>query len=128
VLGAIIELGNCLNLLESNGSGFLRDAYRVLEEACIGNGKQMPVNKGANRQLDCDVINCIHEINQYEGNPPLDSVRCAFVEGKPIYPGSTFTDRLHIEICVLKIELIKGYFLPQPIEKYNPYLKTNFKL
>jgi hypothetical protein len=34
---------------------------------------------------------------------------------------------LHIEICVLNTNLIKGYFLPLPVEEFNPYLKREFE-
>jgi len=86
----------------------------------------MSENKGANRQLDCDVIAHIHKINQWRNIYPFETIRSAFMEGKPVYPGSNFTDKLHIEVCVRKPELIKGYFLPQPIEKFNPFLKKEF--
>jgi hypothetical protein len=93
----------------------------------------MPVNKNANRQLDCAVIQTIHESNkrEQEANPnsiikSYDSVRSPFHEGGFLYEGSTFTDGLHIEIAVINIELIKGYFLPRPVEFYNPYLNNDF--
>lgn len=123
VIGAVIELGNTLNLLDSGCVQILDRAYKSLEELVKASCLKMPVNSGANRKLDCDVIMQIHEINRMEGMKPFETVRSAFMEGKPVYPGSNFTDKLHIEVCVRKPELIKGYFLPQPIEKYNPYLK-----
>ena len=54
-----------------------------------------------------------------------DFSEISFQEGKMLYPGSNFTSRLHIEICVLNAELIKGYFLPIPIDEFNPYLSKN---
>jgi len=30
------------------------------------------------------------------------------------------------EICVLNTALIKGYFLPRPVEEFNPYLNREF--
>ena len=57
---------------------------------------------------------------------PYDTIRCAFLEGHQIYPGSNFTHRLHIEICVIKRELIKGFFLPFPVDEFNPYLRKEF--
>lgn len=35
-------------------------------------------------------------------------------------------DHPHIEICVRTPNLIKGYFLPRPINEFNPYLKKKF--
>lgn len=127
VIGAIIELGNCLNLLEPNSLAIVKEAHASLEKMMEETGKEMPQNKGANRKLDCAVIQTVHETNKREGLDPYDSIRCAFVEGAPIYPESNFTDRLHIEICVLNPDLIKGYFLPKPIHEHNPYLTTEYK-
>ena len=126
VIGAIIELGNCLNLIEPNSIGIVKQAYSELKDTVSKTNKKMPVNKGPNRELDCAVIRFVHQSNIDEGNIPYDTIRSPFQEGGPIYDGSNFTEHLHIEICVLKEELIKGYFLPQPIEEFNPYLTKEF--
>jgi hypothetical protein len=126
VIGAIIELGNCLNLMEPNSLSIVKQAHASLEEMFIEAGKKMPRNKDANRRLDCAVIQMVHQTNIRERLPPYDTIRSAFVEGAPIYPESNFTERLHIEICVLNTSLIKGYFLPRPIAEFNPYLHKNF--
>ena len=126
VIGAIIELGNCLNLLESISINIVKDAHLALEKITLKGDEAMPVNKGANRRLDCAVIKYVHESNRRQGLQAYDTIRSAFLEGDEIYPGSNFTDRLHIEICVLNPELIKGYFLPLPVYEFNPYLKKNF--
>jgi hypothetical protein len=86
----------------------------------------MPINNGANRRLDCAVIQYVHQTNKAEGIPEYDTIRSAFLEGEKVYPTSNFTNRLHIEICVINTGLIKGYFLPQPIDKYNPFLKKEY--
>ena len=127
VIGAIIELGNCLNLLEPNSIAILKKAYEGLKATTDAAKKPMPVNKGANRALDCAVIQYVHQTNKAEIIAPYDTIRSAFLEGEAVYPTSNFTDRLHIEICVLNTNLIKGYFLPQPIEKFNPYLNKEYK-
>jgi len=126
IIGAMVELGNCLNLIESNSINIVNEAYVDLLSIISDNGETMPVNKGANRQLDCAVIRYIHEINRRVGLPGYDSVRSSFLEGDPIYAGANFTDRLHIEICVRDSAMIKGYFLPRPVEMFNPYLSRKF--
>ena len=85
-------------------------------------GVDMNVNKGPNRLLDCAVIQYIHESNKQSGIPPYDTIRSSFNEGGSVYPTSNFTNRLHIEICVINPNQIKGYFLPRPVYKFNPYL------
>jgi hypothetical protein len=124
VIGAIIELGNCLNLIVPESVDAVKEAYSGLEKIYTEAGKKMPDNKDANRKLDCAVF--IHESGKDKPNLKYDTISCAFVEGDPIYPGANFTTRLHIEICVLNSDLITGYFLPRPIEKFNPYLHNEF--
>jgi hypothetical protein len=95
--------------------------------AVQASGEKMPLNKGANRQLDCAVIKYVHESNKKQDVPSYDTIRSPFQEGGPIYDGANFTDRLHIEICVLNPATIKGYFLPRPVDEFNPYLNKEFK-
>jgi hypothetical protein len=122
VIGAIIELGNCLDLVETASLEILKESYNKLKEIKDILEEKMPVNRGNNRALDCSVIKYIHQANADSGKPPLDTIRCAYPEGEEIYPGATISSRLHIQICVCNPECIKGYFLPKPLSKYNPYL------
>ena len=123
VIGAIIDLGNCFNLVESESLKILSSSYRGLKQAISEGGTPMPVNKGKNRALDCAVIDYIHESNRQLGAPQYDTVRCAFSEGEEVYPGSAITSRLHIQICVRNLACIKGFFLPRPLKMFNPGLK-----
>ena len=122
VLGAIIELGNCLNLMEPTSLKIIESSHNALEKLYLKSGEKMPINKGANRKLDCAVIKYVHETRKEAHEQPYDTIRCPFPEGHPVYDTSNFTKRLHIEICVINTELIKGYFLPRPITEFNPYL------
>jgi hypothetical protein len=126
VIGAIIELGHCLNLVEPGSLNILRESYLELKETMKASGSELPVNKGPNRILDCAVIQNIHKSNLQTGLQPYDSIRCPFHEDTAIYDTSNFTAGLHIEICVLTRQLITGYFLPRPLEIYNPFLNTSF--
>lgn len=101
VIGAIIELGNCLNLIEPNSIGIVKQAYRELHDTFKTTNVTMPVNKSPNRALDCAVIRYVHQSNVDQGFSAYDTIRSPFQEGGPIYEGSNFTARLHIEICVL---------------------------
>lgn len=127
VIGAVIELGNCLNLLSPYSADIIREAHQLTVDAFKKAGQPLPTNKGANRLLDCTVMRAVHATREAGGLTKYDTVRCAFPEGTAIYEGSNFHDRLHIEIAVLNPEKIKGYFLPRPIEEFNPFLDVNFK-
>ena len=123
VLGANIDLGNCLNLVESQSLQILTSAYEGLLDLKVNIvGEAMPENKDNNRALDCAVIQYIHSVNKAQKKPTYDTIRCAFSEGKEAYPGSNITSRQHIQICVINPECIQGYFLPRPIKNFNPYL------
>jgi hypothetical protein len=125
VIGAIIELGNCLNLIEPESLTMLKRAYLGLDRIYKEVGKPLPKNENDNRKLDSAVFKHLHKSRRDNFGSPVDTVRCAFNEGEPIYPGANFTARLHMEICVLNHDLIQGYYLPYPIEKYNPYLNED---
>ena len=82
VIGAIIDPGHCLNLVEFTSLNILKQAYYGLKEINDIAGQKMPVNKGNNRALDCDVIKYIHQSNDDKGKLPYDTIRCAFPKGK----------------------------------------------
>src|SRR5688572_3807752 len=56
VLGSIIELRSCLNLVETSSLQLLRAAYDSLKQVFEMAGRQMPKNKESNRALDSLVI------------------------------------------------------------------------
>ena len=124
VVGAVIDLGNCLNLVESQNSALLKIGYDVLKKDTEDMGGVLPENKGeepdkATRNLDCAVIERLHQITKTDKLPEYDSVRGAFVEGDPVYPGTTFREKTHIQICIINPNCIKGYF--DPLEKNEAY-------
>lgn len=123
VLGAIVELGECLNLVDQEAIEILVEAYRGLEKTLSEAGLKMPKNAGDNRKLDCSVIQFIHQTRKPKsGFNPFDTIRSSFSEGGAAYPGSNFTKRQHIQICVQNKDMIKGYFLPRPLRDHNPNL------
>lgn len=126
VLGAIIELGNCLNLVESESLTILEAAYLGLKGMHNETDNKLPINYESNRRLDCAVIRYIHQSRIISKELPYDTIRSAFDEGEKIYPGATFTARNHIQVCVINKDLIKGIFLPTPIKEFNPYLNEPF--
>ncbi|GGB10873.1 hypothetical protein [Puia dinghuensis] len=128
VLGTTIHLGNCLNLMEPESLSILEEAYNGLVQMHRELGKKMPENDGPKRLLDCAVLKYVHQSRRDQGKSPYDTIRSAFQEGREIYPTAPFTSQLHIQICVINPEMIQGFFLPRPIEKYNPYLDKEFLL
>jgi len=126
VIGAIIDPGLCLNLMEPGSIRIVKEAYKILKTEAEISGAPMPSNNGANRSLDCTVIKSIHKLYKGKDRSVYDSVRSPFPEGDPIYDQANFTAGLHIKICVINPSRIKGYFLPQPLGKFNPWLNNDF--
>ena len=120
VIGAVLDLGYCLNLSDSAGADVLRKGYEMLKIRCKTLGIPLPQNRCANessdillRDLDCAVIQQIHDYNNSsEDLPRFDSVRGIFIEGEPVYDGSEFREKTHIQLCIVNPNCIKGYFNP----------------
>lgn len=119
VLGAILDLGHCLDLMDSSGLQQVKDAYAIMAENYQAAGVVLPVNDGktkdkGRRQLDCLVMNTLHDYRRDNHAVMYDTIRSVFPEGDPLYPGAGFQDKNHIQICVRpeSTHCIKGYFRP----------------
>lgn len=110
VVGAVIDLGACLDLTTVFGIDIIRAAYASLQKQIATAGDAMPINQdNLRRQLDCAVVEQVHVINDKRA-VSLDSVRGVFTEGRPVYPGSGFDEETHIQIAVRNPDCIKGVF------------------
>ena len=117
VLGAIIDLGNCLNLIDADNLDLVKAAHAAYLEFCRISGDQPLQNKGRDfraRYLDRAVFETLHKLREAENKPPFDTVRAFFVEGEPLYPHAGLHSQDHIQICVRDPSKIVGYFLPRP--------------
>ena len=116
VVGAVIDLGFCLNLLDSSSMGQVKDAFNELAIHIAALDQTMPVNEGGrdrvDRKLDCAVFNMLHAARKRELQQPYDTVRGVFIEGKPAYEGAGFDTKSHIQIAVRESARIVGYFRP----------------
>jgi hypothetical protein len=112
VVGAIIELHLCLDLTTLAGIEQVKIAHRELTRVFDAAGQRPPRNNpdGLRRNLDCAVIRYLHEIRQREGKPAIDTVKGIFMEGEPIYAGSGFHEKTHVQISVCNPDCIKGVF------------------
>lgn len=122
VVGAVIDLGYCLNLTDSHYIDLLKTEYDLMKAEFEMLDLPMPVNKGRTedkllRRLDCAVVEHLHA-RMASGDIPehvtaFDSARGLFSEGSPIYPGAGFREKTHVQICVRNQNCIKGYFVPR---------------
>lgn len=119
VIGAVIDPGNCLDLLETDSIRIVEETYRRLTAAFSTGDAPLPKNQRlgnewAVRRLDCAVINGVHQFRAQSGEPEFETVRAAFVEGEPLYPEAGFHRHTHLQLCVRRTARIIGYFRPQP--------------
>ena len=112
VIGAVIDLGMCLDLTTSIGLDWVRGAHQSLVEVHQDSGSLMPVNSEdqLRRKLDCAVIRRLHTILDGKQLPSIDTIKAVFTEGPPVYPGSGFREKTHIQIAVRNPACIKGVF------------------
>ena len=116
-VGAIIDLGFCLDLTTMSGLAEVTEAYEILRHSYLAEGLDLPKNTVGHdkvkRELDCAVIQALHGYRLDKRLKPYDSVRAPFPEKAPLYDQSGFRARNHIQICVISPEnCIKGYFRP----------------
>lgn len=113
-IGAVVNLGYCLDLISTTGIEFVREAYLDFKRYMEQSDSPMPTNRGGDdllqRYLDCAVINHIHSIIKRDKKKAFDTVRGVFLEGKRIYDTSGFYEKTHIQICVCNLSNIKGVF------------------
>jgi hypothetical protein len=118
VVGAVIDLGFCLDLTTSTGIQAVAAMHQDFFEVSKTAGSPALKNEGGNdllyRKLDCAVINHLHEVRQKENLASFDTVKGVFIEGDRIYPDSGFFEKTHIQIAVRNLKCIKGVFFVPP--------------
>jgi len=62
------------------------------------------------RPIDNAVIQMLHKVPRDRGEEPIDTVKGVFIEGAPIYDGSGFFEKTHIQIAVCNPDCTKGVF------------------
>ena len=127
VLGAILSLDLCFDLIDSKFTQLLAQYYQTMKANYQELGMQLPQNKDIRkdeykdkilRELDCTVIEFMHQEirKEHKNDPevqPFDSVRGLFTEGGPAFPGAGVQLKNHIQICIRNQNCIKGFFKPR---------------
>jgi hypothetical protein len=114
VLGAVIQLGRCFDLLNEGFTAIVAKSYQELAKLFADTGKVLPQNRGRDwklRALDCMVINDYLARAKANGTE-YDTVRGAFLEGPPAYPGAGFSREAHVQVAVRNPACILGVFRP----------------
>lgn len=132
VVGVVYELGNCLDLMETNSIKMIKKTRDEFVDYMAKLEVPLPFNKDLKRDLhhdnllrymDCAVINFLTSrtdfaytaettANGYSTTKPFDSVRGCFHEGAKIN-GMEIYEKTHIQIAIRNLNCIKGIFLPR---------------
>jgi hypothetical protein len=133
VVGAVIQLGYCCDLVDSRFTAVLKSYFQAMEKAYKEAGKPLPANQDASkdphknkliRLRDCAAIEYMHarideriraDVSKtgFTELKKFDSTRGVFVEGGPIYDGAEIFEKSHIQICIRNSNCIKGFFFPR---------------
>lgn len=123
IIGAVIDLGYCLDLLDFQNLTLLKTAYDILVQTFKKSGIKIPQNRPPKhstdlliRELDCAVIETLHKVQAEKNIYPFDSIRGVFWEGEELYSGAGFREKDHIQICIRNPNCIKGFFFPRKID------------
>ena len=121
VLGARIDLGVCLDLLDSANTRLLAKWYFKFRHYVRQKAVPLPQNRDAPgsrrgdkvlRFRDCAVIDfTLNGLAETEGIR-YQTVRGVFVEGTPAFPGAKIALKSHIQIAVRDLSCVTGFFRP----------------
>jgi hypothetical protein len=102
VIGAVIRLGNCFDLLDPGNAVILREFYEKMIDDMAANNITPPLNVRTRRKLDCALFNYMFSDCE-QAKKPLDTSRAVYVPTsalKRICKGSWISEETHIQVCV----------------------------
>lgn len=117
IVGAILQLGRCFDLMDSRFTDELSFAFDMLQKLHEEQGTAVPENAGSTpdkllRRRDCAVLNLYLDWLERKRGSIYDTVRCGFVEGGPAFEGSGIHYRSHVQIAVRNPACVVGVFRP----------------
>lgn len=118
VVGAVIRLGRCFDLADTRYPEILAGAFPRYVARLAALGVAPPTNSGrdpdrARRSLDCAVLRWTLAELEHVGQR-YDTVRGAFSEGPPVFPGAELRRLSHVQVAVRNLGCILGVFRLAP--------------
>jgi hypothetical protein len=124
VVGALVRLGRCFDLLDPSNAALLKQAHAGLVRAMSAAGKRMPENANNHKYLDCAVFNRLYEKLARAGLG-FESCRAVFVplqtkKGLPrLWIRSGVFEGSHIQLCVREPKNILAVWLVRKDGRYG---------
>jgi hypothetical protein len=145
VIGAVLQLGYCCDLLDTKFTSILKEYATLIESLYHKIGKELPSNRDTKgdafhdkviRELDCTLIEFMHteiyrkfqknlRLSELANYKLFESTREVFIEGGPILRGAQIYEKSHIQICVRNPNCIFGFFLPRKEIDFYEYLSIS---
>jgi hypothetical protein len=108
VVGAVIRLGHCFDLLDPLNVATLRQFYEQAVTQWVASGIPVPENVHQHKRLDCAVFNLFYAAAD-RSSPPLETARAVYVptgSARRIWKRSWIYEQAHIQVCVRQAENI----------------------
>ena len=119
VIGAVVDLGNCLDLMSRENLVILKKSYESMLVASQNNNNPivLPQNRKAGKRdkakllrfLDCAVIKHLHEILEFENEEGFDTVRGLFSKAKNCILEADSTAKLMYKSLIGTLNVSKAY-------------------
>ena len=106
MLKATIDLGHCLNLLDTAHFDRIEQAYFKVIRNLNERGVLLPSNARKRHELDYVVIEAYCDEIAMTSGEAFHTVRGCFPEGRPLYPRSRIMRETHIQVGVRDPECI----------------------
>ncbi|HYR09013.1 MAG TPA: hypothetical protein VEQ60_14625 [Longimicrobium sp.] len=110
VVGAEIDLADCIDLLDIPWERLVKETHQLYVARFVEAGRPLPVQTPGAHRLDRHVLNYFVDRVTADGLAAR-SLRAAFVEGRPLFPGSALYNRAHVQIAVRNLEAITRVWL-----------------
>ena len=121
VVGAIIRLGNCLDLLDPENVRSLKRAHDDILPRWERVGIKAPKNVRHRKYLDCAILNWYYLQSDDDGKP-IETCRGVYVPtktAKRVWKGSWIYDEAHIQVCVRQRKNILALWHVRPDGGYG---------
>ncbi len=121
VVGAMIRLGNCFDLLDPANVQSLRRFHDVMMDTWKDAGVETPSNFRHRRNIESAVFNLYYDRSAVKGRS-IDSARAVYVptdRNKRIWKGSWIYEEAHIQICVRNPRNILAVWQVAPDGRYG---------
>jgi hypothetical protein len=124
ILGSMIRLGFCFDLLDPYNVRYLLEVHEEYRETAAAAGRKIPQNANHHKYLDCSVFQYAYAVVDDSGaEGPVDTARAVYVptgENKRVWSRSWISRGAHIQICVRHPACILGTWLHYPTHWEDP--------